>query len=292
MFRSAASVELQKNYEAGERNFSKIELRRADLRGLNLSHADLSGADLSYANLREVDFRGANLSEAYLNEADLTGANLQNANLQGAYLIKAYLIKTNLKESNLTKAYLTGAYLTKSDCSSSNLSGAYLNNSKITGTILTGAYYDQTTHFDITFDPIKNELIKITPQKNTQITPESNTTLLDLIKTFNYLSQISIHYLGHTMTTRYWETARPNQEWLTQFQFNRFSKITFLGEQIQDIDSAQIQDVQEWTNRFIKSCSKIIQDFPRMIDPKQIAFPIAALEIPSENKPIVAPSSQ
>lgn len=275
MLKSAAIVELQKSYNLGERQFSKIELRRADLRGLNLSYADLRGADLSSANLREIDLRGANLSEANLNEADLTGANLQNANLQGAYLIKAYLIKTNLKESNLTKAYLTGAYLTKSDVSQANLSGAYLNNSKITGTIMTGTYYDQTTHFDTSFDPIKNDLRKITPQLQTQVMTELDTTVTDLIQTFNYLSQISIHYLGHTLTTRYWELARPNDEWLAQFQFNRFSKITFSGEFRESINSEQIEVVQEWTNCFIKSCSKIIQDFPKMIDSKQLAFPIS-----------------
>ncbi|GFE70533.1 pentapeptide repeat-containing protein [Chroococcus sp. FPU101] len=274
MFKSATIVELQKSYDSGERQFSKIELRRADLRGLNLSYADLTGADLSNANLREIDLRGANLSEANLNEADLTGANLQKANLQGAYLIKAYLIKTNLKESNLTKAYLTGAYLTKSDVSQANLSGAYLNNSKITGTIMTGTYYDQTTHFDTDFDPLKNDLRKITSQPQTQVITELDTTVTDVIQTFNYLSQISIHYLGHTLTTRYWELARPNHEWLTQFQFNRFSKITYSGEFKTSINSEQIEVVQEWTNCFIKSCSKIIQDFPKMIDSKQLAFPI------------------
>lgn len=277
MLKSAAIVELQKSYNLGERQFSKIELRRADLRGLNLSYADLRGADLSSANLREINLRGADLSEANLNEADLTGANLQNANLQGAYLIKAYLIKTNLKESNLTKAYLTGAYLTKSDVSQANLSGAYLNNSKITGTIMTGTYYDQTTHFDTSFDPIKNDLRKITPplKPQTQVITELDTTVTDIIQTFNYLSQISIHYLGHTLTTRYWELARPKDEWLAQFQFNRFSKITFSGEFRESINSEQIEVVQEWTKCFIKSCSKIIQDFPKMIDSKQLAFPIS-----------------
>ncbi|PSF35400.1 pentapeptide repeat-containing protein [Aphanothece hegewaldii CCALA 016] len=277
MFKSTATIELQKSYDSGERKFHKIELRRADLRGLNLSYADLSGADLSYANLREVDLTGANLSEANLNEADLTGANLQQANLEGAYLIKAYLIKTNLKETNLSKAYLTGAYLTKSDCSHANLSGAYLNSSKITGTIMTGSYYDQYTHFDSSFDPIKNDLKQIN-----QLNLETNITIIELINTFNYLSQISIHYLGHTMTTRYWEKARPKHEWLSQFQFNRLSKITFLGESKQTINFAQVQDIQEWTNCFINSCSKIIQDFPRMIDPKQVAFEIAAVDLSSD----------
>lgn len=266
--------ELRQSDNLGEQKFSKIKLRRADLRKIDLSNADLSDADLSYANLRDAILRGANLRGANLNEADLTGADLQEVNLEGAYLMKAYLIKTNLQKANLSKAYLTGAYLTKSDLSQANLRGAYLNGTQMSGTLMTDAYYDDSTCFERGFDPRKNSLKRMTSQPNLQIIEEISLTVNDWLQSFNYLSELSVCYLGHTMTIRYWEATRPDQEWLFQFQLNYHSKISFLGEAKQPLDSKQIKVLEEWLNCFIRSCSKIIQDFPKMIDPKKIALPV------------------
>lgn len=75
----------------GRRNFSKEDLRGANLRGANLREANLSGADLRWvdlrgADLRRVDLSGANLSGADLNRTILIGTNLCGANLHSTCL--------------------------------------------------------------------------------------------------------------------------------------------------------------------------------------------------------------
>ena len=64
-----------RQYEAGERDFSGVDLRGADLRGV-----DLSGANLHGANLSGADLSGANLSEARLSEANLSAAISRKTN--------------------------------------------------------------------------------------------------------------------------------------------------------------------------------------------------------------------
>ena len=72
-------------------DFSRVDLRyanlyEADLRYANLSGVDLSGVDLRYANLSEANLSGVDLSVADLYEADLSGADLSEADLSGADL--------------------------------------------------------------------------------------------------------------------------------------------------------------------------------------------------------------
>ncbi len=265
MIQSSTALEIQARYQIGERNFQGLQLRRSDLRGINLSDANLQQADLSYANLRDGNLQGANLSGAYLNEADLTGANLAGANLQGASLIKTYFIKANLQGANLSEAYLTGAYVTKGNLKGAYLNSAYLNGAKLSGTDLTGAYYDTQTHFDGMFDPVKAGMQHL--DTSPQPLEAREITIEELLKNLNYLSQLSNRYLGNTTTTRYWELSRPQFEWLKQFQINRSAQITFSGSLQELINLSQYQWIQEWMKAFIASCRQIIQDFPQIIDP-------------------------
>jgi hypothetical protein len=61
--------------------YSRIVVRRPDLR-----RADLTGAFLAKARLEKADLRGADLSRADLRSANLSGADLQDAALAGAQL--------------------------------------------------------------------------------------------------------------------------------------------------------------------------------------------------------------
>ena len=78
-------------WQQGEADGAKADLRGADLRG-----ADLREANLSQANLREADLRGANLREANLRWANLRGADLRGANLRWANLYAANVTDTVL----------------------------------------------------------------------------------------------------------------------------------------------------------------------------------------------------
>jgi uncharacterized protein YjbI with pentapeptide repeats len=264
MVYGVAAVDIRQRYETGEREFINLQLRGADLRGINLSQADLRGADLSKANLREVNFSGANLAEVQLNEADLSSANLEGANLTEASLIKVYLIKANLRSANLREAYLTGAYLTKSILINADLKGAYLNGTQLTGANLKGAYYNHKTRFDNDFNPEKMGL-----EKDDFFSHQGTISRLlveDLLENLNQISQISSRYLGCAITVRYWESTRQTKEHLQYFTLNSSAQFSWSGKPQAFLDAIQVQEVREWIDRFIISCAAILQDFPKLIN--------------------------
>ncbi len=96
----------------------KIDLCRADLRGVDfyavfLSNAELLGADLREAqlmgetNLSNSDLRGANLSKANLTNTHFAAANLYGANFSEACLKGTNLNLANLKDTDFSHADLT-----------------------------------------------------------------------------------------------------------------------------------------------------------------------------------------
>ncbi len=95
--------ELRQRYKDGERDFSGIEIRDADL-----SNISLYGAILHKAKLINVNLSKARLWKADLSEADLSDANLTEANLTEANLRNAILTNTDLKFTELIGADLTG----------------------------------------------------------------------------------------------------------------------------------------------------------------------------------------
>ena len=103
-------------------NWSKINLRYADLSSANLNSANLRYADLSYANLssanlRYADLSSANLRYANLRYADLSSADLRYANLSSANLRYADLRSADLSSANLRYANLSSANLRYADLS-------------------------------------------------------------------------------------------------------------------------------------------------------------------------------
>ena len=92
-----------------------------DLRGANLSGVNLCGANLRYADLRGANLSGVNLSGANLRYADLSGANLSGANLRYADLSGANLRRANLRSVNLSGANLRSANLSDADLSDADL---------------------------------------------------------------------------------------------------------------------------------------------------------------------------
>jgi uncharacterized protein YjbI with pentapeptide repeats len=72
--------EIVKRYKAGERIFTKD-----DLRGVNLKDAYLDGADFTGSDLKGANLNGAYLSGANFNNADLSSADLKDAKLYSAH---------------------------------------------------------------------------------------------------------------------------------------------------------------------------------------------------------------
>jgi hypothetical protein len=123
-----------KQYAAGRRDFSWIDLSTA-----NLKHSNLSGATLYQATLSGANLAGANLSKASLSNATLVAANLKGSNLTNARLSK-----TNLSEAQLQEADLTGANFKGANLQNANLSGANLSQTQLSGANLAGAVLLET----------------------------------------------------------------------------------------------------------------------------------------------------
>ena len=128
--------EFLKRYNDGERDFSGIEIRDADLSNISLYEAILRGAKLINVDLNRVCFYQADLSEA-----DLSGCNLSNASLTKANLTKADLSDANLTEANLQEANLRNAILTNTDLKFTELIGADLTGTKIQAAINVASHH-------------------------------------------------------------------------------------------------------------------------------------------------------
>jgi|GEM_PF-2086667 len=257
-----------KRYEDGERNFTKIHLYHADLRGVDLSGANLSNADLSKADLKGANLSNAKLESAYLNETLLDDANLNRCQLEGSLLLKTRLIKTNLKKANLANAQLTGSFVLQSNLEEANLDGTYLKGVLMSNTNCKKAYYTDATYFDSSVNPrilgmqkLQNEMIK--------------TPIDKILKDFNYLGKTIERYMGKTMMIKYWENSRPRIQWLENFSIHPTSKKVYYTGQEQFINIIQRQDCQDWANQFVQNSSKIVRDLSNLIEANQLILQIS-----------------
>lgn len=139
--------ELLRRYKAGERDFSGVDLRGANLSGVS-RRFDIYAYDEPYLQGITSDLSGINLSGADLTEAYLSGVNLAGANLSHANLTRASLSKSNLTNTDLSGANLTKACLENAEFEQTNLRGANLLHAQITGVEFFAA--DVTGAIDVT----------------------------------------------------------------------------------------------------------------------------------------------
>ncbi|MHA1687082.1 MAG: RNHCP domain-containing protein [Candidatus Heimdallarchaeaceae archaeon] len=117
------SKELLERYAAGERDFSGISLKSAQLEGVTLTEINLSYANLYGANLFKAEITKSNLIGITLSKADLRSSNLQNVNLS-----QAKLYGTDFREATLEEILFSNANLKQA-----NFTGARVYNSDFTG---------------------------------------------------------------------------------------------------------------------------------------------------------------
>lgn len=111
-----------------------VNLRNANLEGVELQAADLRGADLQNSNLSYTKLNGAILRSANLNNANFFHADLRNVDFDSADLVGAWVKDANMKEANLINADTT-------DC---NLRRAILENTMMPdGNNYHPAWFDQ-----------------------------------------------------------------------------------------------------------------------------------------------------
>mgnify|MGYP003663098852 CR=1 FL=1 len=135
-----------------------LDLRNAELYGVDLQGADLSSADLSnaiiydsdlrFANLNNANLSNAKLSNSILDKADLFETNFQNAIIQRTCFNKAVSSAAifdgaDLRESDLQYAQMDRTSLIKSDLRKANLIGANLREANLHEANLSGANFSR-----------------------------------------------------------------------------------------------------------------------------------------------------
>ena len=257
--------ELLQKYALGQRDFSKISLRGVDLKDADLRYINLREANLSHSNLSDAILYGANLEKANINFSKLNRATLEGAFLSGATIACATLNDANLNDADLRKTRLDAAILKGTILEGADLSDAYLRSAELKDAIINGAYFSKKTHFNSDFDPISYGMHL-----------EAEICIEDLLKKFNYLTQCGSRYFGPIITAKNWKSSRPKSDWLNQLTVHNSGQITFAGLTRKTINNSQRHLSQKWMINFINYCSKIIHNFPYLIDPEAIIFKLPA----------------
>ncbi|MEY2858360.1 MAG: hypothetical protein RLZZ74_2673 [Cyanobacteriota bacterium] len=278
MLDDGIAIQISKQYACGKREFSNINLEHANLAKAILSQIDLSNSILNHANLEQADLSNAffrqsslaraNLSRANLRGVDFTKADLSHANMTGAIIIGANFAHANLCRTNLSLSKLLDANINNASHNSNaleipktskvnfhgaNLTGAFFMGVDLNSAHLQGAIYDDKTNLAPNFDPVKAGMIHI---KMIESVP-----LDKLLAQFNRLVGHSNRYLGSTITTKYFNSSRPDFDWLNQFQINSDHHISFSGNISNVISLEQSDYFQQWIDAFTQTCSRIIKNF-------------------------------
>jgi hypothetical protein len=112
-----------------------------------------------------------------------------------------------------------------------------------------------------------------TPPEFKSTAVENPVNLKELLNALNHLSQFTTQYLGTTVITNYWKSTRPSVEWLNHFQIDRSAQFTFSkasSNTTQTITPEEHQWLQQWIAAFVVRCSKVIRDFPLIIEQRAL----------------------
>jgi hypothetical protein len=129
--------------------FDKVDFRRIDLQGANLSvlnfdEANLASAILTEANLKGSSFCGADLRGAILRSLTAQATGFEGAILRGADLTGADMSETALFSADMSRAILNGTNFENAEMGSTILCNLNLADAKCLDTI--------THHFASTVD--------------------------------------------------------------------------------------------------------------------------------------------
>lgn len=142
---------------------ARLDLSRANLRGMRLSGANLSGAHLNHARLNDADLSGANLCGAHLHAATLSRANLTGTDLRHADLTEAKLFAANLFATKLNSA----------DLSHADLRYAMLVRTRLEGAILTDCIVYGASAWDVRLTGSVQTNLVISPPNSYRITVDN-----------------------------------------------------------------------------------------------------------------------
>jgi hypothetical protein len=100
---------------------------------------------------------------------------------------------------------------------------------------------------------------------NSEKSTEETTTIQELVNFLNELATLCTKYMGQNMTIKYLERNRPNDEWLSNFQINKFHQIIFVGNAKPKISSQQKKMIQQWVKGFLDESSAVFVYLPTIL---------------------------
>lgn len=116
--------------------------------------------------------------------------------------------------------------------------------------------------------------------------PIQEIALKDMLVALNQLSKTTTHYLGATIVSNYWKSSRPAIEWLSYFEVDRSGQITCSASMppgtSQALTPEQLQWLREWVAAFIQKCSRVIRDFPSVIQKMDLKSNQRSLLLPDK----------
>ncbi|MDX2216126.1 MAG: hypothetical protein SFY66_22870 [Oculatellaceae cyanobacterium bins.114] len=114
----------------------------------------------------------------------------------------------------------------------------------------------------------------LTHSKTNPPAAADEVNLKELLVALNHLSQFTTQYLGTTVIANYWKSSRPDIEWLNSFQVDRSAQFTFITSSptnaTQTISAEEHECLQQWISAFVARCSKVIRDFPLIIEQRAL----------------------
>jgi hypothetical protein len=115
-------------------------------------------------------------------------------------------------------------------------------------------------------DVFENELAAPLPQSGSDLEFFAESmTIHEAVEVLNRISQITCHYLGPKLTANFWQLARPQDEWLHQFQMNQNAQLQFKSNGTVELLTSQHRLIQEWTIGFIQRSAEIIKNLTEII---------------------------
>ncbi|MBA8666984.1 pentapeptide repeat-containing protein [Holosporaceae bacterium 'Namur'] len=109
----------------------KVNLRGADLQGVDLSGGYIVDNELGFNSYCYFDLEDMDFNEVNLQYANLSGAKLNRSNFEGANLNNAKIVATYARYTNMKRASMVGAILKYSDFYHSNFDFANLSNARV-----------------------------------------------------------------------------------------------------------------------------------------------------------------
>ena len=104
---------------------SRANLENSNLMFAHMEHMDLTGAQLQWADCRQALLEDADLSDATMSDADFSGVKARQCKFRGA-MMPAKMVDADLAKSDLTEATFPNTDLTGAELHGANLTGANL----------------------------------------------------------------------------------------------------------------------------------------------------------------------